>query len=112
MPHCDGLRLGVHQHLMPAVEDNRLVIRMADLATDKDLRVSTLRHPMQVTQLRLTADQLLMLPRRQSIRMLHADVNELSANPDELLAEVRLARTPAQWLVSQDQQVREFSLNH
>lgn len=80
MPHGDRLGFGVHQHLMPTVQHNRLMIRMADLASDEDRRVPSLRHPVQVSHLRSAADRLLTFPFRHAMGMLCTDVNQFAAD--------------------------------
>lgn len=82
---------GIHDHPVPSIQADRLVIGMANLAADEDAWVATLCDPRKVSQLWLLADQLLVLLRRQSIRILRTYVNQLSALTYQLFTDVRLA---------------------
>ena len=78
MPHSHRLRLGVHQHLVPAEQDDRLVIGVTHRAADKHQRVATLRNPLQ--RLRSSGCRLIKLAilraRVRPMRMLVADVDQ------------------------------------
>ena len=79
------------------------MIGMANFAANEYQRAATLRHPPQVAQLRLMAQQPAMLGRRQSLRMLRADVDHLAALPHQLVAHMRLAAAACNRLVAEDQ---------
>ena len=108
--HCKRFVFCVHQDLMPSVQDDRLVIRMTHTSSNEHAWVSSLSHPMQVTKFRLSADQAPMLTFGQTVRVLVADVNQLSSLANDFFAHVWLSTATCDRLVSEGQSIVDESL--
>jgi hypothetical protein len=102
VPHGHRLSFGIHEDPVPVVQHNRLVIGMANLAAHQDLRVAPLNDPGQVTQIRLAADEALVLPRREAVRVLGADIDRFTSVANQFFDDMRLAGTAPERLVSQN----------
>ena len=109
--HGHRLRFGVHQHLVPIVQDDRLVIGMPNLAADEHPRVASLDDPVQLSQLRLAADRTARID--AGVRPFGCCVLTYTVSPpsrNKLFDEVRLAAAASQRFVPQDQVLVQLEL--
>src|SRR5262249_58193741 len=94
------LVLGVHEHAVPAVQDDRVVIRVADGALRPDVRVSDHLAPATTPPLALREPQPIVDGDATRVRVVHE--HRLAAVADGGLEDVVLAAAPRERLVLKD----------
>src|SRR5262245_28446904 len=86
---------GVHQHAMPAAEDDRLVIRMPDAPAHVYLGVSPHLTPVPLSGLRVVTQKFLVRAHRHTRRVVAADHHYLACRAIGVLAHMSLAAASA-----------------
>src|SRR5215510_6371802 len=86
---------GVHQHAMPATEDDGLVIRMPDASAHVDLSVTPHLAPVPASGLRVVTQNLPVRTHRHARRMAIADHYRLARSAIGVLAHMSLATASA-----------------
>src|SRR5262245_59256490 len=102
--HCRSLRLGVHLNLMPTLQHDGLVVRMANPAANEHLSVAPHRGPTNdVEQRRVLRTPAAVLHFGQAVGKEVTHVDRLATGSVARLRPVRLAITAPQGLVAKYQ---------
>lgn len=104
VPHRLRLILRVHQNSVPAVQDDGLVVGVADTATHIDAGITPHRSPAPALGLRVVGEHPLIRGLGHAVRVARADVDRLTTGAVAEIGPMRLAAVaPGERLASEDQ---------
>src|SRR5438552_4063454 len=100
--HPAGLGLGVHHYAMPERQRDRVMVAVTHRAASINARITAHHAPSPADGFRIHAEQLGVFLFGNAARMLRANMDRLAAGAEELLHEMRFARTTTERLVTEN----------